>query len=410
MRKIVLVTFRSEMSAGIPLESSHTELLAGLRKDFEVEICAPGEEEGKEGLVLAFIASGGSERGFIEYHTRLPRPLYLVADGAANSLAASLEILAWLREAGIRARILHGDPERMRERIADAMAEASVRRRLARARIGMVGQPSEWLVASSVDPAAARARWGVDFVGVELGELDALIRSADPIESRRIAEAFAAAALAVREPKPGELVDAARVYLGLKKLAADRGLDALTLKCFDILTTHRTTGCLALALLNQEGLASACEGDQRSAFTMLLAREFSGGPSFMANPARVDPARRRAVFAHCTIAPSLASGYVVRSHFESGIGVGIQGILPETRVTVLKVGGPALDRYFACSGSIVANHDDPGCCRTQIEVELDGDPGYFLRSPLSNHHVVIPGDHGARLSAFLDGEGLARAG
>jgi L-fucose isomerase-like protein len=408
MQNIVLVTFRSELSAGTSLESSHAGLLTGLRKFFEVEICAPGEEAGKEGFALAFIASGGSERGFIEYQKRLPRPLYLIADGAANSLAASLEILAWLKETGTQAEILHGDPEYLRDRIVDAMAEASVRQRLGEARIGLVGQPSEWLVASSVDPAAARARWGVDFVGIELGELEALIRSADAAESKRTAEAFIAGASGIIEPMAQEVVDAARVYLALKRLAAEHGLDALTLKCFDLLGTHHTTGCLALGLLNQEGLVSACEGDQRSAFTMLLAREFSGGPSFMANPVRIDAAARTAVFAHCTVAPSLVNSYVVRNHFESGIGVGIQGVFPEVPVTVLKIGGPALDRYFVSSGTIVANLDDPLCCRTQLEIALDEDSGYFLRSPLSNHHVILPGDEARKIAAFLEREGLTR--
>jgi L-fucose isomerase-like protein len=408
VKKLVLVAFRSSLNEKFPIEDGHGELLAGLRRKFELEMCAPGEEEGREGFVLAFIASGGSERAFIEYWERLPRPILLLTDGNANSLAASLEILAWLGEKGMRAEILHGEPEGLCARIEEAMEWAEIRRGMAFARIGLVGRPSEWLVASSVDPVAVRSRWGTEFLDVDYGEFDALIDEADGNEARKVAEGFASEAASIREPGAGDILAAARVYLALGKLVRERGLDALSLRCFDLLGSRKTTGCLALALLNQEGIVCACEGDQRSAFAMLLSRRLCGCPSFMANPVRVDGANRKAVFAHCTVAPSLAKSYVIRSHYESGIGVGIQGILPEGPVALFKVGGPALDRYFISSGKILRNLDDPRCCRTQIEIELDEDPNYFLRSPLSNHHLIIPGDHARRIASFLDGEGLTR--
>jgi L-fucose isomerase-like protein len=166
---------------------------------------------------------------------------------------------------------------------------------------------------------------------------------------------------------------------------------------------------MALALLNQEGIVAGCEGDQRTVFTMLLVHALTGQVPFMANPSGIDAPHSEAIFAHCTIAPSMTSGYAIRSHFESGIGVGIQGIVPEGKVTVLKVGGPSLDRYFVSSGKIVENLDDPRRCRTQLRIELTEDASYFLRSPLANHHVIVKGDYADALASFMDGEGAVRA-
>jgi L-fucose isomerase-like protein len=287
---------------------------------------------------------------------------------------------------GGRAEILHGNPEYLRGRIEVAASEARARERLAKAKIGVIGFPSDWLISSAVDYAAARRRW-----------------------AEKVAADFARGASKIVEPDSKALLAAARVYLALKKLAADKGLDAFTLKCFDILGSHRTTGCMALALLNQEGITAGCEGDERTVFTMHLARLLTGEVPFMANPSQIDADRNSAVFAHCTIAPCLTREYRVRSHFESGIGVGIQGIVPEGEVTVLKVGGPALDRYFVSAGRITSNPDDQRRCRTQLEIELAEDASYFLRAPLANHHVIVRGDHAAQFAAFMEAAGASRS-
>lgn len=412
MEALNLVVFRSELSAGSSLEENHRELLEALRRDFELRLSEPGAEVDKPGLVVAFIASGGSENAFKAYYGSLPKPTLLLADGLANSLAASLEILSWLREMGGEAEILHGAPGYIRSRLAAAQAASRARAALAGAKIGVIGFPSDWLIGSAVDYVAARRRWGSTFAEIELSLLEAYLREASgkasEAEARGAAAAFAKGAASIAEPSGADIEAAARVYLALKRLAADSGLGALTLKCFDLLGSHKTTGCMALALLNEEGKVAACEGDERAAFTMLLARTLTGQASFMANPALIDIETNSAVFAHCTIAPCLTREYRLRSHFESGIGVGIQGILPEGDVTVLKVGGPALDRYFLSSGRLVENLDDPRRCRTQVRVALGEDASYFLKRPLANHHVLLSGNHEAELAAFLDSAGAER--
>lgn len=408
--RLCLVVFRSDLSAGRPVEETHRELLEGLRKDFELSLRSPGEETGDEGPVLAFIASGGSENAFRAWYGSLPRPTLLLTDGLANSLAAALEILSWVREMGGRAEILHGNPEYLRGRIEAAAAEARARGRLAKARIGVIGFPSDWLISSAVDYAAARRRWGASFVEIEMGAFEGYLSREEEAsaEAEKVATDFARGASRTVEPGAKDLLAAARVYLALKRLAADYGLDAFTLKCFDLLDSRKTTGCMALALLNQEGITAGCEGDERTVFTMHLARLLTGEVPFMANPSRIDAGENSAVFAHCTIAPCLTREYRVRSHFESGIGVGIQGIVPEGEATVLKVGGPALDRYFVSAGRIAANPDDPRRCRTQLQIELAEDASYFLRSPLANHHVILRGDRAAEIAAFMEAAGAAR--
>ena len=65
-------------------------------------------------------------------------------------------------------------------------------------------------------------------------------------------------------------------------------LNALSLKCFDILEKLKTTGCYALSKLNDEGIIAGCEGDIVSAVTMLWVYKLTGILPWMANPTNIN--------------------------------------------------------------------------------------------------------------------------
>ncbi|MCF0178611.1 MAG: fucose isomerase, partial [Bacteroidales bacterium] len=153
-----------------------------------------------------------------------------------------------------------------------------------------------------------------------------------------------------------------------------------------------TTGCLALALLNDNGIVAGCEGDEQTLFTMLLCKAVTGSPGFMCNPSQIDKDSNSILLAHCTIGLNQTSGYKLRSHFESGIGVAIQGEMPEETYTVLKCGGKNLDQLFASRAELIENTDFNNVCRTQIRLRLDASADYFLSHPIGNHHVIVKGD------------------
>ena len=70
---------------------------------------------------------------------------------AWNTQPASLEVLARLQQDGIPGRIFYlqsSDDAAGLQEIADAAADLEARWSLRRARIGIVGSPSDWLVAS----------------------------------------------------------------------------------------------------------------------------------------------------------------------------------------------------------------------------------------------------------------------
>ena len=172
----------------------------------------------------------------------------------------------------------------------------------------------------------------------------------------------------------------------------------MTIRCFDIVKACGTTSCLALALLNDEGIVAGCEGDTQTLMSMFLAKRLCGEAAFMANPSHLTDTT--SMLAHCTIPLTMCDETVVRSHFESGIGVAIQGQLPLTDYTLFKWGGPQLDCYFITEAQAIETPYSNHFCRTQITLNVNLKP-YLLQHSIGNHHVIIRGRHADKIQRFM---------
>ncbi|MBF0544568.1 MAG: fucose isomerase [Candidatus Riflebacteria bacterium] len=395
-----LIPFISKLHDQSKLEADHSDLLNNLKKRFSLSFVSPDDCESVDQAV-AFIASGGVEDEFRSIYPKLPRPLLLLADGKNNSLAAAMEILAWIKERGDSSEILHGDMNVIASRLERLCRIIQTKRKLAGSVIGIIGAPSPWLIASYVDPIAAARKWGITFDSIEVGELQKYRNEVSKEQAIQVAKSFISKARAIREPNESKVVQAAELFLAIQKLATDRRLDAISVRCFDFIP-EGTTGCLAVSLLNDLSLTAGCEGDAQSVFSMLLLKILTGETPFMANPAAIFQDTNKAIFAHCTVATSITKEYVIRNHFESGEGVAIEGEFGPGPVTVFKCGRPGLDRFFISGGRLLSNGNDPHRCRTQIEVVLDNRVDYFLKNPLANHHLIVHGNHVELLKEFVE--------
>ena len=352
---------------------------------------------GTHTLDLIYVRTGGAEGIFKallpEMLARGIERFYLLTSGKSNSLAASLEILSYLRQQGLKGEVLHGSDTYVAERIHLLEKVQEARARLREMRIGVIGQPSDWLIASQADQIALLDKLGVRMVEVPMEELLVEIGKAqgEPAPAEQEMDRK------VREAYPG----AVKIYNALKVLVARHGLDAFTLRCFDLLSTVGNTGCLALACFNSEGVPASCEGDVPALLSMMIAHALTGVTGFQANPARIDTETGEMLFAHCTIPFNMVEDWQFDTHFESGIGVGIHGLFPEGPVTVFKVSGD-LKRHFAAEGELLGNQYEQNLCRTQVILRLSPeDARYFLTDPIGNHHIIIPGRCKALLEELL---------
>lgn len=351
---------------------------------------------------IIYVRTGGTEGIFKsifckEGSLNIPdgMPVRLLTSGKSNSLAASMEILSFLNRAGWPGEILHGSAEEIALRLRGGFTkggknhvkEYDMGRILEGYKVGVIGKPSDWLISSDVDYAVAKERLGVEIVDIDINELVGLAEEPDRkwLEGLKLNPP--------NKPKFGKSISgkdfsgSMDIYCAMKTLVERYGLAGVSLRCFDLLTALGNTGCMALAILNSQGVVATCEGDIPTLLSMCIAHRKFGISGFQANLSRIDGDKM--LFAHCTVPLNMVEEYSYDTHFESGIGVAVHGVLPAGAARIFKL-SPDCSEMFLEDVEILENQYNDCLCRTQILVDAPELADYFLRSPIGNHHVIIP--------------------
>jgi len=325
------------------------------------------------------VLTGGTEAKFIQLVEEglidLKQPVYLMVSGHSNSLAASLEILSFIRQHHGVGKVMMNAEDTELERgeglqVTGTPSEALLKndRPL---RLGVIGMPSDWLIASHVDYKDVLRAMNIELVDIPIEEVTRL-----------------------GEVDPG-MKGAEAIYARVKELVAQYNLQGVTLRCFDLLTTVKNTGCIALSKLNDEGIPAACEGDIPTLLTMMVCKKMTGELCFQVNPARIQ-ANGEILFAHCTLPLGMTEKHEYTTHFESGIGVAIHGDLPTGDYTLVKL-SPDMKRLLAVDVELERCQFEANLCRTQVWIKTTPEVAqYFLTDPIANHHVLIKGHHAGK--------------
>ena len=382
---------------------------------------------------VAYILTGGTESLFVKlFGENLSRlgNIAIISDAYHNSLAASQEICTWLYNNGVQHRHIHiplHSPDATLNRLptllcavspapqstechsevaairegAEAATAESLVKALGGCTIGLIGEASPWLIASGIDKEALSERCGVSFREISIGTLADKYLGYRELWKNHTLSAGARAELdevlcrfscsLEGDRTTEDLSDAAIMYLALASICKEEHLDAVTVKCFDLLSSCKTTACLALALLNDNGIIAGCEGDIPSICTMLAIYKALGRPSFMANPASIDSDNLSIDFAHCTIPTVMVEGCTLPSHFESGIGIGINGEVPLGNYTLCKLSGKTLERSLICNGRLVKGEYLSNRCRTQVRFIFESKAEFdaFCKARVGNHIILF---------------------
>lgn len=411
--------------------SAYEPFFAGLDgRRIELKPLTAGDSDGGTFPPLFFILTGGTEGIVLDYLSSLPHspsgkafPLVIVAHTHHNSLPAALEIAARARQDGGTAIVIQmksPDDDAARNEIVEAVAVSRAIASMRNSKIGAIGEPSDWLVASSQKAATVSSAWGATIESVAFRKLrEAIdnIRDGDAkaagAEGSAILEekfrTFLEESSYLKEPAKADMYKSDTIYRALRQMAAERKLDGLTLRCFDLVLLDQSTGCFALSQLADDGIDAGCEGDIPSILALRWMRLLSGRAAWMANPSEIsldkEGKRGSVLLAHCTVPRSLLASFGIRSHFESGLGVAIAGNFQPGPVTLVRLGGVGLDKAWVAEGYLTACPSDEGLCRTQALIEIDNaDLAKLLAEPLGNHIVVGFGAWAKRARRYLSME------
>ncbi len=332
-----------------------------------------------ENQVIA-VLSGGTEAQFVdlvrEKKVDLKRPVYLMVSGFSNSLPAALEILSFIRQRNGIAKIMQHPKDIIFPELSEtaSLTREPLKKVLhndKKQRLGVVGKSSDWLIASQVNYEDVLEKMNAELIDIPFEELSSL-----------------------GEVDPG-MKGAEAIYGRLKEIIAKYKLDGITLRCFDLFTTCKNTGCVAVSKLNDEGIPAGCESDIPVLLTMMACKKLTGEPGFMGNPARI-MSDGQILLAKCTIALSMTEKHEYTTHFESGLGVAIHGEVAPGDYTLVKLSND-MKRLLAVNVKVTRCQFEQNLCRTQIWIQSTPIVSqYLLTSPLSNHHILIKGHHAAK--------------
>ena len=356
------------------------------------------------GETIFFIETGGTEEEFKSIFSKYKEPYLLLATDANNSLPASLEIATFLRKNNKHFKLYHGTPEEVREQLKTHDFSKNIKENkgilklsnLNDMRLGVVGKPSNWLIASDVNYDEVKAKFGVTLVDISSEEFLSQIKESKPKLDPIIFEPL------LNEKVNHETLDGAlQIYSALRDLIIKHNLNGLTVRCFDLLTSVHNTSCLALAMLNKDGYIATCEGDIPAMLSMAIVRKVFHQSSFQVNPSYLNLEERYGYFAHCTLPLDMCLNYEFDTHFESGIGLGIKGRLNLGKVTIFKMNANLKD-FEVFEGQIVENLHKNNLCRTQIKVQFNEPIDEMFSSPNGNHLIIFFGAHKEELVSLTN--------
>lgn len=364
------------------IENNTNELLSLLKENSKHDYNIVSIDELYDAdLSLILVLSGGSENEFLSNLPKLREPFYILTYGYNNSLPASLEILSYIKDNNYDGEVLHGNINYIVDRINDL---------LNRVNYGVIGNPSDWLIASEVNYSNA-LKHNVNLINIDIDEVVKEYNSITELDDLSIHLDY----------DKKEIDKANKLYRALVNIKQKYNLKGLTIRCFDLLSKLNTTACLGLSLLNRDKTISTCEGDIPSMISMKIIYDLFKQSSFQANPSQINLEENEIVFAHCTLPLDMCNSFKLDTHFESNIGIGIKGELNLTKVTIFKLARNLKD-YYVETGTIVENLNSDKLCRTQIKIKLDNSPNYFLTRPYGNHHIIFYGDHKNELIEYMN--------
>ncbi|MCQ2793293.1 MAG: hypothetical protein MJ221_02575 [Bacilli bacterium] len=349
-----------------------------------------------------FIQSGGTEEIFIKIYKKYKPPYYLIATDSNNSLPASLEIVSFLRSKKLECYLFHGKAKDVRESL-NSQYQNKIHfnyelnpeiKLLENVKLGVIGEPSDWLIASKVNYEEVNYVFGASIVDISFEEFK------NEIEKSKVSSIGKYKNYLTDKIKEEDIIVALKIYKALKRIADKYSLNGLSVRCFDLLGTIHSTSCLALAMLNDEGIISSCEGDIPALLTMMIVFKHFGKHSFQCNPSYINVDQNYGYFAHCTLPLKMTSSFSLNTHFESNIGVGIHGELKTGNVTICKINAD-LKKFSVFAGKINENLYKNNLCRTQIKVSFIDPIDTVLSSPCGNHLIIFYGNYCSKFVSLL---------
>ena len=293
-----------------------------------------------------------------------------------------------------------------------AVAAARIKKEMRGLKMAAVGHTPQGFGFGRALDSELMSVFGVELEAIEARELiDEAKKLADAELAAAVAETEKATAGLDKTPEHNVL-DHARLLNAYRDYVKKNNIGALASRCWpDFFTAFGTPVCTVLSMLNDEGVAAACEADIYGALSMWIGMKLSGEPVFFGDPVSLDEGENTVTFWHCGAAAcSLArrdTGAVVGVHPNRKIGPAMDfGCEAFPEATVFRVGREpdGTFRFFIAEGEAL---DKPKqFIGTSIVVRTDSDSRHVVEQSVLDgfepHFVVLKGRHGRTLRTLAE--------
>ena len=200
--------------------------------------------------------------------------------------------------------------------------------------------------------------FGVRQDAIEARELIDLAKSYTDDECREYLQDALNRTVGLMDTPEKNRLDFARIYKAYDVFVKKNGIGAVASRCWpDFFTSFGTPVCSVLAMLNDLGVAAACEADMYGALSMWIGMQLSGRAVFFGDPVSLNEQENTLTFWHCgTAACSLArkdTGACIGEHCNRHIGPTMEfGCEQSDHATVFRIGRnqDGTFRFFIASG------------------------------------------------------------
>ena len=304
-----------------------------------------------------------------------------------------------------------------RESIKAACRAAELAHDMKSLKLAAVGHtPQGFGFGRALDTELTRV-FGAELVSAEAREIMDKARSYTDGDCTEYLERTAAICKGFEATPEENRIAHAKLYRAYTEFIRDNGIGALASRCWpDFFTAYGTPVCAVLSLLNDDGIASACEADVYGALSMWAGMRLSSGPVFFGDPVSLCEQDGTITFWHCGAAAcSLArrdTGARVGVHPNRKIGPAMDfGCEACDGATVFRIGRlpDGGFRFFIEEGTIP---DMPKqYTGTSVVVKTDRSARDIVeegvRAGWEPHFAVIRGRHGRELRALASFLGIS---
>jgi L-fucose isomerase-like protein len=230
------------------------------------------------------------------------------------------------------------------KQLTDTIMAAKIKHNMQNMKLLMIGHtPQGFGFGRALDLEMAK-NFGVELLTVESRELTQIAKKLSEADIQEESNIANKRMVDLDKTESKNRLDFFKLYHAYKKYIDNLGVKAIASRCWpDFFTDYGTPVCGVLGMLNDDGIAAACEADAYGALSMYIGQQITKTPTFLGDPVSLDEEENTLTFWHCgTGACSLArkdTGALTGVHPNRKIGPTMEfGFKPSEKATIFRIG------------------------------------------------------------------------